>query len=64
MKIEELDLSVRTYTCLKRAGIDTVEQLQATPADELERIRHMGLKCLNEIVEKLQTLEGNHEKSN
>lgn len=56
MKIEELNLSVRTYACLKRAGIDTVEQLQATPADEPERIRHMGLKCLNEIAEKLRTL--------
>ena len=58
MKIEELKLSVRTYNCLKRAGINTVEELQTIPIDELEMIRGMGERCLEEIAEKLLTLDG------
>ena len=49
MKIEELHFSVRTYNCLKRRRIDTVEQLQVMTDDELKKIRGFGLKCLKEV---------------
>lgn len=49
MKIEELKFSVRTYNCLKRSRIDTVEQLQVMTDDELKKIRGFGLKCLKEV---------------
>lgn len=49
MKIEELHFSVRTYNCLKRSRIDTVEQLQVMTDDELKKIRGFGLKCLKEV---------------
>lgn len=57
MKIEELDLSVRVWHCLKRAGIDTVEQLQGIPDKVLEQIRGMGAKGMEEIEEKLHRLK-------
>ena len=53
MKIEELDLSVRTYNCLKRARIDTVEQLSQMTDDDLMRIRNFGQRCLAEVREKI-----------
>lgn len=53
MKIEELDLSVRAYHCLKRAGIDTVEQLKMLTDDDLARLRSMGPKCIEEIRQKV-----------
>lgn len=49
MKIEELHFSVRTYNCLKRSRIDTVEQLQVMTDDELKQIRGFGWKCFNEV---------------
>ena len=49
MKIEELHFSVRTYNCLKRRRIDTVEQLQVMTDDELKQISGFGLKCLKEV---------------
>lgn len=49
MKIEELHFSVRTYNCLKRSRIDTVEQLQVMTDDELKQISGFGLKCLKEV---------------
>lgn len=49
MKIEELHFSVRTYNCLKRSRIDTVEQLQVMTDDELKKIRGFGLKCFKEV---------------
>ena len=54
MKVEELNLSTRAYNCLKRAGIDTVEQLRNTPVSELKKLRCMGEKSLRKITEKLQ----------
>ena len=51
--IEELELSVRAYTCLKRAGIDSIEKLRATSDDKLMQIRNLGRKSLNEVKEKL-----------
>lgn len=53
MKIEELGLSARAYNVLKRAGIDTVEQLQRTSDDDLKRIRNMGIHTMKEIREKV-----------
>lgn len=49
MKIEELKFSVRTYNCLKRSRIDTVEQLQVLTDDELKQIRGFGWKCFKEV---------------
>ena len=54
--IEDLELSVRSYTCLKKAGILTVEQLKRLSADELRRIRNMGRKSVAEILDKLEEI--------
>lgn len=51
--IEKLDLSVRSYNCLKRAGITNVEKLRAMSDDELMRVRNLGRKCIAEIRQKL-----------
>ncbi|HEY4543596.1 MAG TPA: DNA-directed RNA polymerase subunit alpha [Tissierellaceae bacterium] len=57
MTVEELDLSVRSYNCLKRAGIDTVDELiQKSPEDMME-VRNLGKKSLEEIEEKLAELD-------
>ena len=53
MKIEELNFSVRTYNCLKRGKIDTVEQLREKSDDELMAIRCFGIYCLKEVHQKL-----------
>ena len=53
MKIEELNLSVRAYNVLKRAGINTVEQICEYSAWELSRLRNMGAKTLEEIRDKV-----------
>ena len=52
--LDELDLSVSTYNVLRRAGIDTIEELESKSKDELESVRNMGLRALNEIEEKLK----------
>lgn len=57
MTVEELDLSVRSYNCLKRAGIDTVDELTQKTADEMMEVRNLGKKSLEEIEEKLAELE-------
>lgn len=53
MKIEELNFSVRTYHVLKRAGIDTVEQLRLKTDDDLYRLRNAGRRTVEEIRSKL-----------
>ena len=53
MMIEDLDLSVRSYNCLKRAGIQTVEELTQKTEDEMMRVRNLGKKSLKEVKEKL-----------
>jgi len=53
MMIEDLDLSVRSYNCLKRAGIQTVEELTAKTEDEMMRVRNLGKKSLKEVKDKL-----------
>lgn len=54
--IEDLDLSVRSYNCLKRAGINTVGDLANMTEDELVKVRNLGRKSLDEIKKKLQEL--------
>lgn len=53
MTIEELDLSVRSYNCLKRAGINTVAELCAKSDDEMIKVRNLGKKSLEEVKQKL-----------
>lgn len=56
MTIEELDLSVRSYNCLKRAGIQTVQELAQKTEDEMIKVRNLGKKSLKEVKEKLNEL--------
>ena len=56
MMIEDLDLSVRSYNCLNRAGIQTVEQLTQRTEDEMMRVRNLGKKSLKEVKDKLYDL--------
>ena len=56
MTIEELDLSVRSYNCLKRAGINTVEELVQRNEDEMMKVRNLGRKSLEEVQQKLAAL--------
>lgn len=56
MTIEELDLSVRSFNCLKRAGINTVEDLINKSEDEMMKVRNLGKKSLEEVVAKLRSL--------
>lgn len=53
MMIEDLDLSVRSYNCLKRAGIQTVEELTQKTEEEMMRVRNLGKKSLKEVKDKL-----------
>ena len=53
MSIEELDLSVRSYNCLKRAGINTVEELCNRTSEDMMKVRNMGRKSLEEVQNKL-----------
>lgn len=56
MTIEELDLSVRSYNCLKRAGINTVEELVQRNEEEMMKVRNLGRKSLEEVQQKLTGL--------
>jgi DNA-directed RNA polymerase subunit alpha len=56
MTIEELDLSVRSYNCLKRAGIHSVQELIAKSEDDMMKVRNLGRKSLEEVQEKLAEL--------
>lgn len=55
MTIEDLDLSVRSYNCLKRAGIQTVADLIEHTEDEMLKVRNLGRKSLDEVMEKLKS---------
>lgn len=57
MTIEELDLSVRSYNCLKRAGINTVEELTKRTEDDMMKVRNLGKKSLEEVKHKLAELD-------
>ncbi|MCI7803965.1 MAG: DNA-directed RNA polymerase subunit alpha [Oscillospiraceae bacterium] len=56
MTIEELDLSVRSFNCLKRAGINTVDDLINKSEEEMMKVRNLGKKSFDEVKEKLQSL--------
>ena len=56
MTIEELDLSVRSFNCLKRAGINTVEDLINKTEDDMMKVRNLGRKSLEEVIYKLNSL--------
>ena len=56
MTIEELDLSVRSFNCLKRAGINTVEDLTNKTEEDMMKVRNLGRKSLDEVVLKLKSL--------
>lgn len=63
MTIEELDLSVRSYNCLKRAGINTVEELTKRSEDDMMKVRNLGKKSLDEVRQKLAELDLNLKPS-
>ena len=56
MTIEELELSVRSFNCLKRAGINTVNDLISKSAEDMMKVRNLGKKSFDEVKEKLQSL--------
>lgn len=56
MTIEELDMSVRSYNCLKRAGINTVQELIQRSEEDMMKVRNLGRKSLEEVMEKLDEL--------
>lgn len=56
MSIDELELSVRSYNCLKRAGIDTVEKLTNKTPEDMMKVRNLGRKSLDEVLAKLKEL--------
>ena len=57
MPIEDLELSVRSYNCLKRAGISTVQDLASKTEADMMKVRNLGKKSLDEVVNKLHSLE-------
>jgi DNA-directed RNA polymerase subunit alpha len=57
MTIEELDLSVRSYNCLKRAGINTVQELASKTEEDMMKVRNLGRKSLDEVKNKLIDLD-------
>ena len=56
MTIEELDLSVRSFNCLKRAGINTVEDLINKSEEDMMKVRNLGRKSLDEVIGKIASL--------
>lgn len=63
MTIEELDLSVRSYNCLKRAGINTVQELTERSMEDMMKVRNLGKKSLEEVQHKLKELNLGLKKS-
>ena len=55
--IEELDLSVRSFNCLKRAGINTVEDIIQRTEEDMMKVRNLGRKSLEEVIQKLESLD-------
>ena len=56
MSIEDLELSVRSFNCLKRAGISTVEDLTSKTISDMMKVRNLGKKSLDEVTNKLHAL--------
>ena len=63
MKIEELDLTVRSFNCLKESVIEEVSQLASLSLNELLKIKNLGKKSLDEILEKMKDLGYDLEKN-
>ena len=57
MTIDDLELSVRSYNCLKRAGINTVLELASKTEEDMMKVRNLGRKSLKEVKEKLESLD-------
>ena len=55
LPIEDMDFSVRSYNCLKRANINTVEDLVNKSKADMLKVRNLGLKSIEEVVQKLET---------
>ena len=56
MSVEELELSVRSFNCLKRANINTVEELTKKTEEDMMKVRNLGKKSLDEVKHKLEEL--------
>ena len=56
MRIEELDFTVRSYNCLKNAGVNSISDLTSMSYSELLKIKNLGRKSLNEIIDKMREL--------
>ena len=56
MNIEELELSIRPSNCLKRAGIQTVEDLVKKTEEDMLKVRNLGRKSLDEVIRKLESM--------
>ena len=56
MSIEDMDLSVRSYNCLKRANINTIEDLTKKSKEDMLKVRNLGLKSLEEVINKLESM--------
>jgi DNA-directed RNA polymerase subunit alpha len=54
MNLDELELSVRAYNCIKRAGINTVEDLCNMTAEDMMKVKNLGRKCLEEVIEAMK----------
>ena len=55
MSIDDMELSVRSYNCLKRAGINTIEDLTKRSKDDMLKVRNLGKKSLDEVIQKLES---------
>ena len=55
LPIEEMDLSVRSYNCLKRAGINTVEDLTKKTRGDMLKVKNLGIKSIDEVIAKLES---------
>ena len=55
MSIEDMDLSVRSYNCLKRANIHTIEDLTKKSEDDMLKVRNLGRKSLDDVISKLHS---------
>lgn len=64
MMIEDLDLSVRSYNCLKRAGIQTVDELTQKTEDEMMHVKNLGKKSLKEVKDKMYQLDCSSNRMN
>ena len=55
LPIEEMDLSVRSYNCLKRAGINNVEDLTKKSRGDMLKVKNLGIKSIDEVIAKLES---------